>query len=67
MSTGTARRPTRRRPTSTATTTTATATASDAATGSADTVARVLGIGGLVVGVVGIVLAITARRSRSDA
>jgi uncharacterized protein YcnI len=45
----------------------ATATASDAATGSADTVARVLGIGGLVVGVVGIVLAITARRSRSDA
>ena len=45
----------------------ATATASDAASGSADTVARVLGIGGLVVGVVGIVLAITARRSRSDA
>ena len=45
----------------------ATATVSDAATGSTDTVARVLGIGGLVVGVVGIVLAITARRSRSDA
>ena len=45
----------------------ATATGTDAATGSADTVARVLGIGGLVVGVVGIVLAITARRSRSDA
>lgn len=45
----------------------ATATASDAASGSTDTVARVLGIGGLVVGVVGIVLAITARRSRSDA
>jgi len=45
----------------------ATATASDAASGSTDTVARVLGIGGFVVGVVGIVLAITARRSRSDA
>lgn len=38
-----------------------------ATTGSEDLVARVLGIGGLVVGVVGIVLAITARRPRSDA
>ena len=33
----------------------------------ADTVARVLGIGGLVVGVVGIVLALAARRPRSGA
>ena len=32
-----------------------------------DTVARVLGIGGLVVGVVGIVLALAARRPRSGA
>jgi periplasmic copper chaperone A len=45
----------------------ATAETTAAGTGSADTVARVLGIGGLVVGVVGIVLAITARRARSDA
>jgi len=42
--------------------------ASDAAdTSSADLVARILGIGGLVVGVVGVVLAIAARRPRSDA
>lgn len=34
---------------------------------SSDTVARVLGIGGLAVGVVGIVLALTARRPRKDA
>lgn len=34
---------------------------------SGDVVARVLGIGGLVVGVVGIVLALAARRSRSEA
>ncbi|GAA1522156.1 uncharacterized protein YcnI [Agromyces terreus] len=38
-----------------------------AADDSSDTVARVLGIGGLAVGVVGIVLAITARRPRKDA
>ena len=44
----------------------ATAETTAAESGSPDTVARVLGIGGLVVGVVGIVLAITARRSRSD-
>jgi len=31
-----------------------------------DTIARILGIGGLVVGAVGIVLAITARRSASN-
>ncbi|GAA1759398.1 YcnI family copper-binding membrane protein [Agromyces humatus] len=37
-----------------------------AATTSDDTVARVLGIGGLVVGTVGIVLALTARRRRAD-
>ena len=37
-----------------------------AATTSDDAVARVLGIGGLVVGAVGVVLAITARRRRSD-
>ena len=42
--------------------------ASDVATTSTsdDTVARVLGIGGLVVGAVGVVLAITARRRRTD-
>ena len=34
---------------------------------SSDTVARVLGIGGLAVGVVGIVLALAARRTRKDA
>jgi periplasmic copper chaperone A len=45
----------------------ATAEASDAASGSDDVVARVLGIGGLVVGVVAIVLALAARRPRSDA
>lgn len=38
-----------------------------ASAGSEDVVARALGIGGLVVGVVGIVLALTARRPRSDA
>lgn len=32
-----------------------------------DTIARVLGAGGLVVGAVGVILAITARRSRKDA
>ena len=37
-----------------------------AATTSDDTVARVLGIGGLLVGAVGVVLAITARRRRTD-
>ena len=37
-----------------------------AATTSDDTVARVLGIGGMVVGAVGVVLAITARRRRTD-
>ncbi len=37
-----------------------------AATTSDDTVARVLGISGLVVGAVGVVLAITARRRRTD-
>ena len=37
-----------------------------AATTSEDTVARVLGIGGLVVGAVGVVLATTARRRRTD-
>lgn len=36
-----------------------------AAADSSDTVARVLGIGGLVVGVIGIVLALAARRSRA--
>ena len=41
--------------------------AADAAADSSDTVARVLGIGGLAVGVVGIVLALTARRPRTDA
>ena len=41
--------------------------ATDAAADSSDTVARVLGIGGLAVGVVGIVLALTARRPRTDA
>ena len=44
-----------------------TAEASDAATASDDVVARALGIGGVVVGAVGIVLALTARRSRTDA
>ena len=44
------------------------ATASDAASeSSADTVARILGIGGLAVGVVGIVLALSARRRNRDA
>jgi uncharacterized protein YcnI len=44
------------------------ATTDAAATaGSGDVIARVLGIGGLVVGVVGIVLALGARRPRSDA
>jgi periplasmic copper chaperone A len=38
-----------------------------AASSSGDVIARVLGIGGLVVGVVGIVLALNARRSRQDA
>ncbi len=38
-----------------------------AATTTDDTLARALGIGGLVVGAVGIVLAITARRRRTDA
>ncbi|GAA1815142.1 YcnI family protein [Agromyces neolithicus] len=37
-----------------------------AATTSDDTVARVLGVGGLVVGAVGIALAISARRRRTD-
>ncbi|GAA1831226.1 YcnI family protein [Agromyces salentinus] len=41
--------------------------AAEAATDSSDTVARVLGIGGLAVGVVGIVLALAARRPRKDA
>ncbi len=42
--------------------------ASDAAaSGSDDVVARALGIGGLVVGGAGIALALTARRSRTDA
>ncbi|HET8779755.1 MAG TPA: YcnI family protein [Agromyces sp.] len=45
----------------------ATATDAAAASGSDDVIARVLGIGGLVVGVVGIVLALSARRSRTDA
>jgi len=45
----------------------ATAEASDAASGSDDVVARVLGIGGLIVGVVGITLAVVARRPRSGA
>jgi uncharacterized protein YcnI len=43
------------------------ATDAAASTGSDDVIARVLGIGGLVVGVVGIVLALGARRPRSDA
>ena len=37
-----------------------------AATTTDDTLARVLGIGGLVVGAVGVVLAVTARRRRTD-
>jgi uncharacterized protein YcnI len=46
----------------------ATAAGTDAAASTGDDViARVLGIGGLVVGVVAIVLALAARRSRSDA
>ncbi|MDR6906535.1 uncharacterized protein YcnI [Agromyces sp. 3263] len=46
----------------------ATAETTAAGTGASDGVARVLGIGGLIVGVVGIVLAVTARRRpRSDA
>jgi uncharacterized protein YcnI len=46
-----------------------TTTVSDAAAtaGSEDVIARVLGIGALVVGVVGIVLALAARRPRADA
>jgi len=44
------------------------ATTDAAAAGSSgDVIARVLGIGGLVVGVIGIVLALSARRSRTDA
>jgi periplasmic copper chaperone A len=46
---------------------TAETTDAAATTGSDDVIARVLGIGGLVVGVVGIVLALGARRRRSDA
>jgi periplasmic copper chaperone A len=45
----------------------ATATDAAAAGSSDDVIARVLGIGGLVVGVIGIVLALSARRSRQDA
>jgi len=44
----------------------AAAAATPAAAASDDTIARILGIGGLVVGVVGIVLAVTARRSASN-
>jgi len=40
-------------------------TSTDVATG--DTLARILGIGGLVVGAVGIVLAVTARRAKTSA
>jgi uncharacterized protein YcnI len=43
------------------------ATDAAATAGSDDVIARVLGIGGLMVGVVGIVLALGARRPRSDA
>jgi periplasmic copper chaperone A len=43
------------------------ATDAAASTGSDDVIARALGIGGIVVGVVGIVLALGARRPRSDA
>jgi periplasmic copper chaperone A len=46
---------------------TAAGTDDAASTGSDDVIARVLGIGALVVGVVAIVLALAARRSRSDA
>jgi uncharacterized protein YcnI len=46
---------------------TAAATDDAASTGSDDVIARVLGIGGIVLGVVAVVLALTARRSRSDA
>jgi periplasmic copper chaperone A len=46
---------------------TAAGTDDAASTGSDDVIARVLGIGALVVGVVAVVLALTARRSRSDA
>jgi uncharacterized protein YcnI len=46
---------------------TATGTDDAASTDSDDVIARVLGIGGLVVGVVAIVLALAARRPRSDA
>jgi len=42
-------------------------TAETAPADSSDTVARILGIGGLVVGVIGIVLALAARRPRSGA
>ena len=44
----------------------AAAAATPAPAASDDTIARILGIGGLVVGVVGIVLAVTARRSASS-
>lgn len=44
----------------------ATVEQTSAAADSSDTIARVLGIGGLVVGVIGIVLALAARRSRSE-
>lgn len=43
------------------------ATDAAATAGSDDVIARVLGIGGIVVGVAGIVLALGARRPRSDA
>ncbi len=43
------------------------ATASDAAASDSDVVARILGIGGLVVGVIGVVLALAARRPESGA
>jgi len=41
-------------------------TAAAASDGSGDVLARVLGIGGLVVGAVGIVMAVTARRTREN-
>lgn len=42
------------------------ATGETTATDSSDTVARVLGVGGLIVGAVGIVVALVARRSRTE-
>ena len=42
-------------------------TAATAPPSDSDTIARILGIGGLVVGVIGIVLALAARRPRSGA